>query len=205
MQNTHYLKRATLVAGIACATALVANSVAYAEPATGRGHHGGDHFPIDIAQMEARAAERFAEVDGDGDGLISASEFEQAAPRGFRHKPGKRGRHGRGRMHRGGDERSASRAAVKAEMFALLDTDGNGNISQTEYEVADRQTRRTAMQRVMFKRLDADGDGSLTQGELPNRAARLRAADADGDGLVTREEMKAARDERASARAAETS
>ncbi len=93
--------------------------------------------------------------------------------------------------------REALRAAVEAEMFALLDADGDGAVTEAEFAAGKtRENRRLAKKRAMFKQLDADQDKLLTLEEFPNPAARLREADADGDGLVSKDEMRALRQAR---------
>ena len=102
------------------------------------------------------------------------------------------------RMQARRDESKAKRAeheaAINAELFALLDGDANGFVSEEEFAAATPEQRRLAGKRAMFKNLDANASGDLTADELPNRIARLKAMDADGDGLVTRQEMRDARD-----------
>ena len=51
---------------------------------------------LSLAEMGGDSGERmFGHLDANGDGVISAEEFEQAQERGKRGKPGKRGRWGR--------------------------------------------------------------------------------------------------------------
>ena len=185
MQFPIKLRHTMLMAAAAGVSAVLSTGVA-----ADAHQRGADRFPIDIAKAEARAAERHARIDDDGDGVITLAEFEQAEiHRG--HK-----RHGKRRMHRAGprgQDRAAMREAVRSEMFTLLDADGDGSVSRDEYDAADKQTRQLARKRAMFKQLDADGDGIVAQDELPDPVARLKQADRDGDGLVTRDEFRAAR------------
>ena len=93
-----------------------------------------------------------------------------------------RGSHGQG---------EALRQAVDAEVFALLDTNGDGAISAAEHSAGDKRAiHRTARKPAMFKHLDENGDGALELSELSGPVERLRAADTDGDGTVTRVEMR---------------
>jgi Ca2+-binding EF-hand superfamily protein len=168
--------------------------------------------PISIADVEAKAKARFKSLDTDADGAVSLQEFEAAKPepgqRGWHHPPHpKHGANGAGAGQRRegmqpgkpagmwhGKRGMAMHAAVDEEMFDILDTNADGQLSRDEYAAASQPANRhLARQRAMFKHLDKDGDGKLTREEMPNPAARLSAADADGDGSVSREEMRAHR------------
>ena len=160
-----------------------------------------ERFPISINDAETRLQERLAELDTDGSETISLSEFEQAdAPITHHGKRMQRRHRGEGRKaaHRfrlGAGERAerleAHREAMQAEVFAILDSDGDGAISESEHAAADpHEVRTLARKRTLFKRLDDDADGLLQFSELAHRLEKLRAADSDGDGLVSREEMR---------------
>ena len=170
---------------------VVISALAFAAP-------GQERFPISIAEVESKAAERFTKIDTDQSGSIDLSEFEQAKPQrpqnkgkhGTRHADGRKQGHSGGPRHA---QRAALREATEEEMFLLLDSDGDGVISKEEHHSADlRETRVLAQKRAMFKQLDKDQDALLTPGEMPNPAERLRQADTDNDGSVTRAEMHAA-------------
>ncbi|MCR9260079.1 MAG: EF-hand domain-containing protein [Pseudomonadaceae bacterium] len=165
---------------------------------------GQDRFPISIAEVESKTAERFAKIDTDKSGSVDMTEFEQARPSRDQKQGAHRARHADGRKSghsmkgRQGGERHAQRQALREaagdEMFALMDTDGDGVISQEEHNSADsRKNRALAHKRAMFKQLDKDQDALLTLEEMPNPAERLRQVDTDNDGIVTRAEMHAAR------------
>ena len=162
---------------------------------------GESRFPISIAEVEARAAERWAAMDTDASGTVDAAEFAEA-PRAQRGEhAGKRGTPG-GWKHRKGmqrlgegpraQQREALKEAAKAELFTLLDSNGDGTLSAEEHAAATKEMKHTARRTARFKHLDANDDALLTQDEMPSPAERLRAADADGDGQVTRREMRAA-------------
>ncbi len=167
-----------------------------------------DRFPISIDAAETRLQERLAALDTDGSETISLSEYEQAdTPLTHRRKPMQRRHRGEGRARHDGarhvqhaERMQAHREAMQAEVFAIMDSDGDGAISESEHAAADRrEVRSLAMKRTMFKRLDEDADGLLQFSELSARLDKLRAADSDGDGQVTREEMRAHRLERRNA------
>lgn len=168
-------------AGISAAMALLLASASAS---------ASDRFPISIADVEARMAERISEADTDANGSIDLEEFMNVS---FDRKGG--GHHRRGARHmRKPQPTDEQRAAVQANAFELLDSDADGSISEAEFNQADgRQVRKQARKQAMFSHLDEDGNGLLSSDELPDPAARLRSADSDGDGLVTRQEMRDAR------------
>jgi hypothetical protein len=174
------------------------------------GHHGSK-FPISIAEAEAAAQARFAEMDTDGDGQISRSEFAQApmqrhqggwsqrhklgvkgAGDGSGYRRGPEGRKAEGRGEHWQARREAMQEETDAELFARLDEDGDGQLSEAEFSArAVKSARHEMMRERLFDRLDTDGSGTLTRDELPNPVDRLEAMDADGDGIVTQEEARA--------------
>lgn len=184
------LVRPLLIAGAAMAVTTGALA--------GPGRPGPD-FPISIEAAQERAAARRAEIDSDGDGLISREEFA-AAERlgiGFRHGLRQKGpgaadgkRMPRSERRSGGGDQA---------LFETLDSDGDGKLSKDEFDVrAMRDARRQLHRERMFDRLDRNGDGVLGPDELPDPIARLEAMDADGDGTVTAEEARAFRQSRKS-------
>jgi len=183
MPKTNRQRNFIAAAGISAAMALLVASAAAS---------ASDRFPISIADVETRMAERISKADEDANGSIDLQEFMNAT---FDRKAG--GHHRRGAKHMRkmrAQPTDEQRAAIQANAFALLDSDADGNISEAEFNQADgREVRKQARKQAMFSQLDADGNGLLSSDELPNPAARLRSADTDGDGLVTREEMRSAR------------
>jgi len=182
---------------LVCAAGLVVSSALWAAP--------GERGPVSIEQAQARAEARFAQLDSNGDSVVSLAEFEAAKPMGMPRRPGGHGGPGRdlpgmhhkGKSHGQGKHGAAMRAAIDAELFDIIDRNADGQISREEHAAANQPAnRRLARQRAVFKRLDKDGSGTLSRAEMPDPAKRLSAADSDGDGFVTREEMRAHRQAR---------
>ena len=154
---------------------------------------------IDIEQMKAGAAERFAKVDADGNGKVTPEEFAAAhgdAPKADRRKA-MRKRMERRMRDRRDEMRRNMRGMLGDEAFEVADGDGDGKLSREEVRGLPKAARSVAQRRA-FDRVDADGDGVLTASELSPRVAMLEKADADGDGKVNREEMRALRKAHAS-------
>ena len=182
------------------------------------GKHQRGPIVIDkmVERINTHTSEQFLLADLNRDGLISLAEFEQHKPKRVkgegharadneRENNDAKGQH-RQRPHHGkrmrghnspmfrlmnaGTDRSELRALVETEMFALLDADKDGAISDTEYAAANRrENKQLARKRAMFKILDTNADGGLAQEEMPDPEKRLRALDINNDGLLDRSEM----------------
>lgn len=191
------------------ATAIVAalsftSAATHAAPGADNKPHG-KRFPIDLSIAEQRTAERFALIDADDNEQISASEFA-SYERPASGREGQRPDRKRKLGARDGDaaltdaERAERKAAFEAELFALMDTDGDGQLSAVE---ASRDNRRASMRKLKrakhFAKLDSNGDGQLSRIEFGARLARLQAADSNGDGQLSRAEMRALRRDRTDA------
>lgn len=153
---------------------------------------GRPDFPIAVADLEARHAQLFGRIDSNSDGEITPAEF--AAGRGSADWQ-RRWHDGMMRYREHTDRRGhghsvpADRAEIDAEIFALLDTDDDGQLSAAEYSTEKQHAARKQVAATrMFERLDTDANGVLSAEEFP--PDRLQNLDADGDGEITREEMR---------------
>jgi hypothetical protein len=159
------------------------------------GHHG----PVSIDDVQAHATEVFAGIDSNGDLEISAEEFAAAELPNPGIPPGHgmhKGFEGRARGHRGRgfqeqhnspDDPDAGQ--FDADIFAAMDTDGNGELSPDEF-ANRRDAQRIVMRARMFEHLDRDASGTLDTTEFPPHLSRLTEMDVDGNGELTRDELR---------------
>ena len=138
---------------------------------------------ISKEEFAARQDALFTQIDADKDGTVTPKEmrdfrkarmdeFRAANPRPEREKmegrEGKKagpehaerdGKGHEGRKHEGreGGKRPGGRMNA---MFAMVDTDGNGQISKAEYTAAGEK---------MFARLDKNTDGVISIDDMPDR------------------------------------
>ncbi len=153
---------------------------------------GPERFPISVAEIDAHRTEIFANVDSNGDGLVSAEEFAAAEmprhPRGGHHRQkGPRGDRGEPTEEMLA-KRDAARAAMEENLFHSLDADSDGAISREEFSTeAMHEARKASRKAKMFERTDVNGDGYLSPEEFPPR--HLANLDVNGDGEITRDEL----------------
>lgn len=100
---------------------------------------------------------------------------------------------------------SDDEAAAQVEsVFATMDADDDGNLTEDEYMAVrmgggpgfntERQAAMQARKKERFAAMDPDKDGKVTQAEFITAAKqRFSAADADKDGKVTPWEFRAQR------------
>lgn len=166
---------------------LLLSASAFAEHS--RPHDQHWRGPIVIAEVEASVERRFVQADADGDGLITAEEFDGAEM----HPPGPRGHMGR-RFHRDGARHSLATDDIEAKVFAEMDSDGNGALSPDEFSEQNRRAARVAlMKQQMFSTIDQNDDGVITRDEFDTRTRRLMEMDTDGNGEVSRDELRGSR------------
>ena len=167
---------------------------------------------IDKAEAAAhpRLAERFTDLDKNGDGKLSAEERPQRkGMRGpDRHGGGERGGIAFRKLDADGDGKvSRAEAAADpsfAQRFDALDANKDGAIDRVDRELRGKQHRD-----AWFAKADADKDGKLTRAEIDQAHAARRAesgqrrqarmdarfavADANKDGRLSRDEVKDSR------------
>ena len=172
---------------------LLSGSVTAGGPA-GEGRKGG---PISISEAEIKLNERFNELDVDDSETLTLAEFEAAADKraddATKRRPGK---YRMGRAHRGmqgdSEELAAKREAFEEALFAAMDLDGNGELSEEEASKENRQAAKRSVRLTnRFEKLDSNVDGVIDRVEFSASLERLRAADVDANGEVTREEFRA--------------
>lgn len=178
---------------------LVAGSAIAAPPAEGE-TGPGDHpprFPLDLKDLEARSAERFARADTNGDGGVSLDEFAAALPPDRHHDEAAAESDPppeHGPRHPWGKFKPSVGPEQDAAVFAALDSNGDGRIGRDEFSLRKvHEELRKERQKAVFSRLDKNADGVLTRDEMAAPAERLRALDTDQDGTVTRAEARAHR------------
>ncbi len=96
-----------------------------------------------------------------------------------------------GKMHEHGDQMPGQmHGDMKEKMFKEMDTNGDGAISEAEFN---------AFHAKRFKEMDANGDGKISHDEMEaghkkmmekGKGKRFDEADTNHDGALTREEAK---------------
>jgi Ca2+-binding EF-hand superfamily protein len=148
---------------------------------------GPQHFPTPSSPQAAvpttpkpPATDRYArfkQLDRDGDGLISRSEWD-----GDKKSFDQLDANDNGKLNR--EEFTRTTPAQSKAMFKRYDINGNGTISKTEWR-GDKQS---------FDRLDGNRDGKVEHEEFDRRLRTLEQnfgeQDRDHDGLLSREEWR---------------
>lgn len=144
--------------------------------------------PMTRTQVLARADARFAALDTNQDGRLSAQEREAARPG----PQGDRGRRMLARVDADGDglvSRAEYRAAAEAR-FARVDADSDGVAATGERGVGKRHGMRGGRGGgrgggMHMMRADTNGDGVVTRAEFAAAsAARFARMDRNGDGKL---------------------
>ncbi len=72
--------------------------------------------------------------------------------------------------------------ALSQQMFSLLDGNGDGGVSQSEFDQAFGQNGNTTQANNLFAQIDTNGDGSISQQELTNALDGQDQAQGQGQG-----------------------
>ena len=172
----------TLTLKLAAAALLAAGSTAAIAA-----HHedGGTHTR---AEAQAKAAEMFAKMDANGDGVLNAADREAHKAQRF----AKVDTDGNGQLSQA--ELDAAREAHKGKRGDMAQGPGAGKEGRKGKHggPGGRGGKRGDMAKAMMMRADKDGDKAISKAEFTAAAlARFDAADANDDGTVTAEERKA--------------
>lgn len=172
------MRRLTLSIG---AAALAATGIAIAAPAIAQGMGKAD---MTRAQVEAKAGERFAKMDANGDGVINAADREARRAKAFEKLDTD-------------NNGSISKAEFDARHAARAERGGKraGHAGMQDGKRGHRMGGRGKVGggMAMAKMADTNGDNAISRAEFTAAALkRFDRADADGNGTVTQAERKAA-------------
>ena len=175
-------------------------------------HDGGQrHREIVIEDVRERTKVRFMNADANDDGLLTLDEMvaqasnakERKGSHQQRNGADQKGRSGmRGwRGQRGGmgpfvdpAQRQTLHTQTQALVFAALDANDDGFVSDEEFAVDHRAIKRLARVEAVFTLNDTNADGRLTEDEVLAATAWLATLDANGDGKLGRRELRKLRD-----------
>lgn len=194
--------------GIALAASLLLAGAAAAQTPNGQTAARAERAaPVSLAQMQARAVERFARLDANRDGQFTREEQRAGRQTRRAERVAKRGQRGAAVFARRDADRDGQLSATEAprglgERFAQLDVDRNGRLSPAEMTArrpmqAQGQAQARAPRDPARVRPDANRDGVITRAESDAQVrARFARLDADRNGLVTRDERRQHRQSR---------
>jgi len=170
------LAHAWLFAGLAASTPSLA----------GPGGPGGPGGPFGIVELLIGPPG----VDSDGDGRITPKEIKAARASEFKTAAGEDG-------YISLAELKALKATKAAARFTALDTDANGQLTESEF-TANRTERGAVVAKNLFKIGDTNADGNLSNKEFATLAQSIlnpimpfAMMDADGDGRLSEDEFTA--------------
>lgn len=116
------------------------------------------------AHAQPAGKDRFARLDGNGDGSITREEIVTVRAKVFE------------RLDRNGD--------------GFVDEE---EVDRARQAIIDRATVMEARLARRWEKMDADRDGKVSVAEFQRRQVMFELADRDGDGVVTAEELEVVR------------
>jgi len=140
---------------------------------------------VTTAELQTRVLERWTKSDANQDGKVTADEVKAQFAAFKQERFTKRDANGNGVLERTEVQR------MPEGMFAKLDADESGTLSQAELAKVHRKHGGKGP-RGAFKGLpgDADKDGAVTKAEATAGVAKMAAhIDANGDGTLTKDEL----------------
>lgn len=146
--------------------------IAYAAPGMSNG--GAE---VSRAQAQQRAAEHFAKMDANNDGVLDQADRKARRTRHF------------DRLDANGD------GAISREEFATRPERGERRASEMRGNRGKRGHHAMRGGRGMMRMIDSNNDGAIGRAEFAAGALQMfDAADADRDGIVTATERRTARE-----------
>jgi Ca2+-binding EF-hand superfamily protein len=176
----------------------------------GAGKDGGGLGEELREKVKKRAADQFARMDANGDGEVTLPELQkillQRAARQAGGGDGQRRGGRRGRVNprmlaswdRNKDGKvSADEFPGRQELFAKLDRDGDGFLTQADLEAPGgdgpggaRKAPVTEKGGDVIQSMDTDDDGRLHRAEFRGSSEDWARLDRNKDGWITRDELK---------------
>jgi Ca2+-binding EF-hand superfamily protein len=189
MAKLAFFSAAVLLVLAGCATIQEVNPLSTGKAFADLDQDGDSVISKSEAAQKPTLAQDFERLDTDHDNNISAKEYEAATANVVRGVDF-------AQVDLNNDEVISEREANAMpfslrEAFDRVDTDDDDNISPVEYQAATTNM----FQALNFEALDKDGDGVLSQdetAEAPMLSDAFDRLDADGDSWISRVEFSAA-------------
>ena len=130
----------------------------------------------------------FDRFDADANGFLTMEEI-RGGGFGGRGRGGNRGARIQAMDEDGNDQITAEEFQGPAEMFGVLDVNGDGTLAEEELTFGPGARRggrgRGFGSGARIQNLDADGDGRVSSAEWPGQEQMFNTLDANGDGFLS--------------------